>query len=60
MEARFIDRITVVGKAKPVRVYELFAMKGELSREEQDLLDLFGKGMIVLPEDRMGRGLESF
>ena len=46
VETRFIDRITVVGKAKPVRVYELFAMKGELSREERDLLDLFEKGMM--------------
>ena len=47
VETRFIDRITVVGKAKPVRVYELFAMKGELSPEEQDLLGLFEKGVAL-------------
>ncbi len=50
VETRFLDRITVVGKAKPVRVYELCAMKGELTADERELLDLFGKGMALYLE----------
>ena len=45
VEVRFIDRLTVVGKSEPVEVYELCAMKGELTAQEQQLLPLFAKAM---------------
>ncbi|MDB9822242.1 adenylate/guanylate cyclase domain-containing protein [Deltaproteobacteria bacterium] len=45
VEARFIDNITVVGKSEPVKVYELCAMKGELSPQEKELFNVFDKGM---------------
>jgi len=45
VETRFIDRITVVGKTQPVRVYELFAMKGGLSDQEKELISVFEAGM---------------
>lgn len=45
VEARFIDRITVVGKTEPVKVYELCAMKGELTEKEKELFKVFNKGM---------------
>jgi adenylate cyclase len=45
VEVRFIDRLTVVGKSEPVAVYELCAMKGELTPQEQELLRLFAQGM---------------
>lgn len=45
VEARFIDKITVVGKSEPVKIYELCAMKGGLSDREKKLFNLFGKGM---------------
>jgi len=60
VETRFIDRITVVGKAKPVRVYELFAMKGELSPEEQDLLGLFEKGVALYLKTAWDEALSFF
>ena len=45
LEARFIDNIAVVGKSEPVRVYEVWAMKGELTGAEEDLVRIFDEGM---------------
>jgi adenylate cyclase len=45
VEARFIDRITVVGKSEPVKIYELCALKGELSDQEKKLFQIFDRGM---------------
>ena len=45
VETRFIDRITVVGKTEPLRVYELCAMKGELTEKEKRLFEAFDRGM---------------
>ncbi len=45
VEVRFIDRLTVVGKSEPVEVYELCAMKGGLTSQEQELLKLFAQGI---------------
>jgi len=44
VETRFIDRIVVVGRSEPVRVYELCALKGELGKRDQDLLRVFARG----------------
>ena len=45
VEARFIDNITVVGKSEPVKIYELCAMKGDLTPSEKELFNLFDRGM---------------
>lgn len=45
VEARFIDRITVVGKSEPVDIYELCAMKGGLTTQEKRLFDIFDRGI---------------
>ena len=45
VEVRFIDTIAVVGKSEPVRVYELCAMKGDLTAGEKELITLFDLGM---------------
>jgi adenylate cyclase len=45
VETRFIDTIAVVGKSEPVRVYEVWAMKGDLTPAEQDLARIFDKAM---------------
>ncbi|WP_027720905.1 CHASE2 domain-containing protein [Maridesulfovibrio zosterae] len=43
VEARLIDNIQVVGKNEPVRIYELVAMKGDLTESEKKLFELFNK-----------------
>ncbi|MBN8217775.1 MAG: adenylate/guanylate cyclase domain-containing protein [Spirochaetes bacterium] len=47
VHARFIDRITVVGKSEPVEVFEVIGIKGEsdISAEEQALFTLFEEGV---------------
>jgi adenylate cyclase len=45
VEVRFIDNITVVGKSEPVKIYELCAMKGDLTPQEKELFSIFDKGM---------------
>ncbi len=45
VETRFIDTIAVVGKSEPVRVYELWGMKGELTPAEQKLAEIFEQGV---------------
>jgi adenylate cyclase len=45
VETRFIDTIAVVGKSEPVRVYEVWAMKGELTVADQNLVKIFDEGM---------------
>ncbi|MCK5106295.1 MAG: hypothetical protein KAQ76_01930, partial [Elusimicrobiales bacterium] len=45
VEARFLGKIKVIGKALPVKVYELLAKKGELSGEMSKLVDEYNKGL---------------
>ncbi|MGE4298551.1 MAG: CHASE2 domain-containing protein [Desulfovibrionaceae bacterium] len=45
VETRFLDNIQVVGKEEPVKVYELCALKGDLTEQEQKLFAIFNKGM---------------
>lgn len=45
IEAREIDLLTVKGKTKPVRVYELMARKGKLSKKQKELAAIFDKGL---------------
>jgi adenylate cyclase len=44
-EAREIDTIRVVGKAKPIKVYELLNYKGKLVPEAVELLRLYNEGI---------------
>jgi len=45
VEGREIDFLTVVGKAEPVRVYEIMAPAGCLSAAENELRGLFAEGL---------------
>jgi adenylate cyclase len=45
LDSRYLGQIRVVGKAIPVKVYELFARKGEAAPEVVKMLKLYGAGM---------------
>lgn len=45
VEARFVDRITVVGKSEPVDIYEILSLKGGLTPTQVRLFETFEKGM---------------
>ncbi|MEW5772700.1 MAG: adenylate/guanylate cyclase domain-containing protein [Thermodesulfobacteriota bacterium] len=60
VEARFIDKITVVGKTEPVSVYEVWAMKGELTAQEQELYRIFGEAMAHYQRTEWDQAIEKF
>jgi adenylate cyclase len=60
VEARLIDEIAVVGKSEPVRVYELVAMKGELTDQEQQLFKHFAKGLELYRNMQWDEALAEF
>lgn len=41
IEVRRLDRIRVVGKAQPIRIFELVDEKGMLSQQKADTIGLF-------------------
>jgi adenylate cyclase len=45
IEARELDRVRVAGKAQPVAVYELVALKGQLSPAQQQVLDAYAEAL---------------
>jgi adenylate cyclase len=45
IEVREIDLITVKGKTKPVRVYELLTKKGKLTKGRKELVKIFADGL---------------
>ncbi|MCK4799336.1 MAG: adenylate/guanylate cyclase domain-containing protein [Spirochaetes bacterium] len=45
LDFRYIDKIIVVGKSEPVKVYEVVAMKGEATQKEQELFKFYNEGI---------------
>ncbi len=45
--SREVDLIRVVGKTKPVRIFELIGEKGAVAEETLRRLDLFGRGLVL-------------
>lgn len=60
VEARFIDNIMVVGKSEPVKLYELCAMKGNLTEQEKLLFNLFDQGIGYYLKMRWDAAIECF
>jgi len=60
VEVRELDLIQVMGKERPVRVYELLAKKGELGGEKKELVNIFAQGLELYRKREFGRGLEFF
>jgi adenylate cyclase len=59
-EVRFLDRIRVPGKAKPVKVYELLGEKGELSLEWQDAVPLYHEAIDLFTQKKFSGAREKF
>ena len=60
VEAREIDLLTVKGKTKPVRVYELMAKKGKLDKEQKELAAIFEKALKAYREQKWNEATKLF
>ncbi|MFA6002543.1 MAG: adenylate/guanylate cyclase domain-containing protein [Elusimicrobiota bacterium] len=59
-EARELGRVLVVGKAIPIKVYELLARKGELSAQWRQALPLYEQGMAHFAQREFERAVVDF
>lgn len=60
IEAREIDAIRVFGKTDPVRIYELIARKGDISRNTSELRTLYEHGLARYRERKWGEAFDAF
>ena len=60
VEARLLGQIRVVGKAIPVKVYELLAHKGKLSEEGRKLLAAYNEGYEAFFKGSYGQAKKAF
>jgi adenylate cyclase len=54
VEARELDHVRVAGKHNASTVYELLAMRGDLSHEKMKVVDLYGQALIAYRGRRFG------
>jgi adenylate cyclase len=59
-EVRFLDKIRVLGKAKPVKVFELLAEKGGLSPEWQKAHTLYHDAIMLFVNRDFAKAREKF
>jgi adenylate cyclase len=45
IEARYLDRIQVVGKEQPIKVFELLSRKGQLTSVQKEINETYNKGI---------------
>ena len=60
IEARELDLLAVVGKQKPVRVYQVLARKGQLDQKTRELVRTFEQALKLYREARFTEALELF
>ncbi len=60
VEVRYVDRVAVVGKAQPVAVYELWAMKGEHTQAEEMLRRQYDAAMALYLDMKWDEALAGF
>jgi adenylate cyclase len=60
VEARDLGLMRVVGKKKPVRVYELLALKGELSPEKEKLIKVYLEGIHYYEDRNWDKAIVAF
>ena len=60
IEARELDLLAVVGKQKPVRVYQVLARKGKLDPKMAQLVKIFHQGLVAYRASKFADALELF
>ncbi len=57
---REIGLVTVKGKVKPIRIYELFDLKNEIAPEEKEFVDKYTQGLQLFRSQQYQLALEAF
>ncbi len=57
---RELDALRVKGKKKPVHVYEVLALKGELSPEKEKIIQLYNQGLMCYKNRQWQKGIKYF
>lgn len=60
MFVRELDTIRVVGKEKPVIIYELIATKGHIPQGKQELVQQFSNGIVLYKQKEFEKAIEVF
>lgn len=60
IEVRELDSLRVVGKSKPVKVYELLARKGELSAQKLRVVEIFHEGLDAYKQQKWDIAIARF
>jgi adenylate cyclase len=60
IEAREIDYVRVVGRSKPVRIYELFGKKGFMDESIWKVLPLYNEGLTFYKESKWKEAIDYF
>jgi adenylate cyclase len=55
IEVRRLDRIRVVGKSQPIRIYELVEERGKLTKEQAEMIERFEAALEEIRGAKMGR-----
>lgn len=57
---RFIDKIVVVGKSEPVKVFEVVSLKGGLTEKEKELFRIYSSGVKYYLEQNWDEAIKYF
>jgi adenylate cyclase len=60
VELRELDLIAVKGKTQPVRVFEVLALRGELSSDVKEAMELFARGLVQYRWQNWDQAIELF
>jgi len=60
IEARELDMIRVVGKEKPVKVYELIERKGQIEESKREVIKLYEDGLKMYREKEWQKAIDLF
>jgi class 3 adenylate cyclase/CHASE2 domain-containing sensor protein len=60
VETRMLDKIRVVGKSVPVKVYELIDFKGDLSADHKKLIESYNEGLQFYQDQQFEKAISFF
>ena len=60
IEARKLDMIRVVGKEKPVKIYELIDRKGQIQETKREVIKLYEEGLKMYRKKEWQKAIDAF